>query len=139
VFHLGRWEKEVLSQILGLYPRVPSNHHQISRSGTGTAESEQLVADALSSQQSENKAIVGGLLSDHKRFIESGTGFELSLSTAEAERMLEVLNDIRVGSWAALGAPETIDAPEKPEMAHHFTAMEIAGLFQMGLLEALGR
>jgi hypothetical protein len=64
-------------------------------------------------------------------------GGRLSLSPAEVEWVLQVLNDIRVGSWIILGSPEE-RLPELNETnAPHVWAMEMAGHFQAQLLEAL--
>jgi hypothetical protein len=48
-----------------------------------------------------------------------------------------MLNDIRVGSWVALGSPEGRVPAVDEDTAHHLLAMEIAGFFQMNLLAAV--
>ena len=77
------------------------------------------------------------LLADPRRFGHTETGARLSLSPAEVEWLLQVLNDIRVGSWVILGSPEEKPAELNATTAPHFLAMEMAGYFQMQLLEAL--
>jgi hypothetical protein len=52
---------------------------------------------------------------------------------------MQVLNDVRVGSWVILGSPDKKPAELNATTAPHFLAMEMAGYFQMQLLEALGR
>jgi hypothetical protein len=53
---------------------------------------------------------------------------------------LQVLNDVRVGSWIALGSPDT-EQGEKilltEETAPRVRSMEVAGAFEAVLLEAL--
>jgi hypothetical protein len=55
------------------------------------------------------------------------------------EWLLQVFNDIRVGSWVLLGSPEdNIEAAlVDADSARIFWDMEMAGNFQMQLLAAL--
>jgi hypothetical protein len=48
-----------------------------------------------------------------------------------------VLNDIRVGNWVILGSPEHKPAELTAAKTPHFLAMELAGYFQIPLLQAL--
>ena len=141
VFLLGHRESRSLRQILALYPCVPSAHHALSKSGRlPDAEANQrLLDEALAEQRAETKKQLQGLLGDPRRFEHTETGTRLSLSPAEAEWLLQVLNDVRVGSWVNLGSPEEKPAELTAANAPHFLAMEMAGYFQMQLLEALGR
>jgi hypothetical protein len=79
------------------------------------------------------------LLADPRRFQRTDTGFRLSLSRAEAEWVLQVLNDIRVGSWIILGSPEGEIEGLDAKTASDFWAMEMAGYFETELLQALNR
>ncbi len=141
VFHLGQREKRLLVQILKLYPRVPSAHHKLSQGSRGpNAEANQrLLDEALAEQRAENKKQLEALLTDRQRLQETETGWHLCLSPAEVEWVLQVLNDIRVGSWVILGSPEEkvteLNAKTLPDLA----AMETAGYFEAQLLEALER
>jgi hypothetical protein len=141
VFELGQREKRSLPQILKLYPCVPSAHHVLSKSGRlpDDVANQQLLDEALAEQRAENKKRVQALLADPRRFEQTETGARLSLSPAEVEWLLQVLNDIRVGSWVILGSPENKPAELNAATAPHFLAMEMAGYFQMQLLEGLGR
>jgi len=139
IFRLGQHETRLLPQILKLYPCVPPAHHVLSRSGRepDREANQQLLDEALAEQRAENKQQVLALLADRRRFARTQSGSRLSLPPAEAEWLLQVLNDIRVGSWINLGSPEE-NAPElNDDTAPDFMAMEIAGYFQAQLLEAL--
>ena len=58
---------------------------------------------------------------------------------AEVEWLLQVLNDVRVGSWLALGEPERGQEPAvTAQNARYLLALELCGLFQSVLLAALG-
>jgi len=140
VFHLGKRDKRLLHETLKLYPRIPPGHQKLSKNGKlpDAQSTEQLLNEALAEQRAENKKLVQSFLESPTRFAEDQTGFRLSLTPAELEWLLQVLNDIRVGSWVILGSPEP-----KMELrllnektAPDFAAMEISGYFQASLLEA---
>jgi hypothetical protein len=78
------------------------------------------------------------LLADPRRFQETETGCRLSLSHAEVEWVLQVLNDIRVGSWIRLGSPDKKRTALNERTVLDFAAMETAGYFEVQFLEALG-
>ena len=105
---MGQREKRLLPQILKLYPRVPPAHHVLSKSGRlpDREANQRLLDEALAEQRAENKKQLQALLADPRRFEHTETGARLSLSPAEVEWLLQVLNDIRVGSWILLGSPE---------------------------------
>jgi len=139
LFHLENREAHLLLQILRLYPRVPPAHHQLTRSGRlpDQEANQRLLEDALAEQRAENRKQVLALLADPRRFVRTKTAGRLSLPPGEVDWLLQVLNDIRVGSWVRLGSPEE-KLPEVNETtAPDFVAMEMAGYFQMHLLEAL--
>ena len=48
--------------------------------------------------------------------------------------VLQVLNDVRVGSWVLLGSPEELAMDLNEKTAPHFRAMEMAGYFQAQFL-----
>jgi hypothetical protein len=141
VFQLGQREKLLLLQVLNLYPRVPSAHQKLSKAGRlpEPEANQQLLDEALSEQRAQNKKQVRALLADPRRFAPTETGARLSLSPAEVEWVLQVLNDIRVGSWVLLGSPEQRAVKLTEKTVPDFAAMETAGYFQMQLLEALQR
>ena len=141
VFELGPRERQSLPQVLRMYPCVPSGHHVLSKSGRlpDAEANQQLLDEALAEQREENRQEVRALLADPKRFWHTETGGRLSLSPAEVEWLMQVLNDIRVGSWVLLGSPDKKPAELNTTTAPQFVAMEMAGYFQMQLLEALQR
>ncbi len=134
---LGRGERTLLWDLLRLYPCISS------ATPPGLSErpnsSKELLEDALSEQRTENKKRVQTFLGNEHRFEDSEKGFKFSVSTAELEWLLQILNDVRIGSWISLGSPD-----EKLELklldektAPHFWAMEMAGNFEMQILSAL--
>ena len=141
VFHLGKRETHLLMDLLKLYPQVPSAHHRLSKSKSlpDPETNQRLLDDALVEHRAESSKQLQALLADPRRSKTTDSGHRLSLSEAELEWFLQVLNDIRVGSWVRLGCPEPkLDLTAfSPENAPHYWAMEMAGHFQMQLIEAL--
>jgi hypothetical protein len=141
LFHLGKRERHLLSQVLRLYPRVPAATFRLSKSGKlPDAEANQrLLNESLSEQREQNRKTLKAFLTDPRRFTDTESGSRLSISPSELEWLLQILNDVRVGSWIILGSPE--QAMEfkllNEKTAADFWAMEMSGQFQMRFLEAL--
>ena len=134
---LGPHEKLLLAEILELYPRIPTTYQTLSKSAGFEASNQRLLEEALAEHRAENKKRLAAILSDPKKFSPNQHGWLLSLTAAEMEHLLQVLNDIRVGSWLSLGSPESLSLPLRKQANPHFWAMELAGLFQMHFLELL--
>ncbi len=142
VFHLGKRDKHFFVELLKRYPCMPPAHQRLSKSPPPSEEQsdQHLLDEALAEQRAENRKQLDSLLADQNRFKETESGCRLSLTPGDVEWLLQVLNDIRVGSWVRLGSPEpklelaTLNNLTAPD----FWAMELAGYFQMHLLEALG-
>ena len=140
-FGIGKREKGLMFQVLQLYPLVPPAHHQLSKSDDGQAhaENQRLLEEALAEQRRENRRHLLAMLNEPTRFRESDSGLRFELTASEMEWLLQVLNDVRVGSWLALGQPEELEMPEANKTnAPYLLAMESAGYFESALLDALG-
>lgn len=140
VFHLGQRDKVLLLEVLKLYPRIPAAGQPLTKSPDlpDHEANQRLLAEALAEQRAENKNHLSAFLADPRRFADRPTGCRLALSRADLEWLLQILNDVRVGSWIMLGSPDEKPAKLNPITAQHFWAMEMAGAFQIKLLEALG-
>src|SRR5205085_12488051 len=101
--------------------------------------SQRLLDEALGEQRAEKKRQVEGFLKDSKRFEQIEPGWQFSLSRGEVEWLLQILNDVRLGSWILLGSPDENLRIEQvtEQIAPYFWSMEMAGHFQMELLSAL--
>lgn len=138
VFELAKGEKDLLEIALGFYPVIPSAHQRLSKSSQPNDANQHLLDEALAEQRKENKKLVQDLLSNPRRFRETEDSVEMTLSAAEIEWLLQVLNDVQVGNWILLGSPE-----KRPrfslnsENARHVLAMDLACMFQSELLEAI--
>lgn len=143
VFILSNREKLMLCQLLGHYPRIPESYHLAKSPGAGAADaSHKLIEEALAEQRQENKRQLQALLDSPDRFKSAGNGWHLTLSRAETDWLLQVLNDVRVGSWIQLGSPDP-KSKQRFELnastAASFWSMELCGHFQAVLLQALMR
>jgi hypothetical protein len=141
LFQLGKREKLLLTQILRLYPRIPPATFRLSKSGKlpdGEAN-QRLLDESLAEQRSENRKTLQVFLTDPRRFTDTESGSRLSLSPSELEWLLQILNDVRVGSWIILGSPDQGMEFKllNEKNAADFWAMEMSGQFQMRFLEAL--
>lgn len=141
VFRLNRREQRLLLELLRLYPLVPSQHHRLTRgSDPLLLEEQRLLDEALAEHRAENRRQLEAFLHTDGRFLETPKGIELSLTRPQVEWFLQVLNDIRVGSWLLAGSPDAEDGrpPElTPENLRHYLTMELAVAFQALLLKAL--
>jgi hypothetical protein len=139
LFQLGRQEERLLLDLLQLYPRIPPAHLVISKSGNlpDQKSSQKLLDDALAEQREENKHRVQKLITDRGRWTEDNEVVQTSLGAGELDWLLQILNDIRIGSWVILGSPEELFEVVNQDTAPHLWAMEMAGLFQMYLIHAL--
>ena len=139
LFHISKREKGLLFEVLKLYPLIPIAHHRVSQTTAAprVTESQKLLESALADRTRENKRQLLAMLKEETQ--ESDGAHRLKLSAHQMEWLLQVLNDIRVGSWLILGEPD--DKKGKPielsdENARYYAAMEFCGLFQMTLLDA---
>jgi len=136
-FQLGGREKDLLMEILGLYPRIPSAYQRLSKSAGSEEPNQRLLEEALAEQRRENKKQLQALLADREKMTENAQGWRLALTSAELEQLLQILNDVRVGSWVRLGSPESRLEVLDEKMAPDFWAMETAGFFQIRFLQML--
>ncbi len=141
VFQLSRREKELLLTVTRLYPRITSPRQPLSKKGDlpEREASQRLLDEALAEHRAEASRQVQALLTDPHRLAQHESSWRLSLSLPDLEMLLQVLNEIRVGSWVLLGSPEDHHHPVlNAETVPHLWAMETAGGFEMALLQALG-
>jgi len=141
LFHISKREKGLLFEVLKLYPLIPIAHHRVSQTAAalGVTETQKLLESALADRTRENKRQLLAMLNQDARLQETDGAHRLTLSGSRMEWLLQVLNDIRVGSWLILGEPD--EKKGKPieltdKNARYYAAMEFCGLFQMMLLDA---
>jgi hypothetical protein len=145
----GRWlfqltprEQRLFAEVLGLYPVIPVGARRLSTQSHGPSleESQHLLEEALAEQRQAHRRRVAEFLSDPLTVHATKSYTRLTLAPPHVEWLLQVLNDVRVGSWIHLGSPDyegerQLEVTE--ENARHFWAREVAGAFQSVLLAAL--
>lgn len=144
VFSLSRAECDAFEHVLSLYPVVPAAHQSLSRSlpAAQAAEAQQLLNEALAEQRSTNRRQLNLWLARNrpKSTTQPKTSSaRFTLRRNEAEWLLQVLNDVRVGCWLKLGSPEEPHDPGEldPVRQAVWAAMEVSGMFQMAILHAI--
>jgi hypothetical protein len=138
--YFNQEEKLEWAEVLKLYPRLPSAHLPISKTGRlpDLPANQQLLDEALKEQRAQNKKQIKELQADPRRWAHTKSGLRLSLTRADVEWLLQVLNDVRVGNWVLLGSPEDMAPALKQDNLPLYWAMEMCLFFQSGLLRAIG-
>ena len=141
-FEMAPKEKDLLLQLLQLYPLVPETYHRLSKGSRipNRDENQRLLDDALNAQRRANKNQLLAFLKEPGRFAAGATGWQVDFTRGEIEWLLQVLNDVRIGSWIALGSPGYSEG-ERPlpdnHSLRHVVAMELAGGFETYFLGAV--
>lgn len=143
-FRLTRRDRVLLKDLLLLYPAIPSSYHRLSRSSPPAQDivaGQELLTEAMAAQRTDYRLRIERFLREPRRFTADGNAYRLRLDREEMEWLLQVLNDVRVGTWISLGCPDP-DQGETPAgtaaEVQLLVRMELAGMLQCVLLEALG-
>ncbi len=142
VFEISLPEKRLLFDVLKLYPLITAKHHRLSKTArtANHDENQRLLEESLAAQREENRKNVRTMLDEPGRFQAAASSLHLTLSGPEIEWLLQVLNDVRIGSWIALGSPDPEQGKKivfNEKILPHFRTMELAGAFEMVFLDAL--
>lgn len=144
VFRLTKRDHEALLTVLRLGPLFPRQGRPISRDAAGLEKLRAAQDDldaALAEHRRSRVAEVEALIADPARCAPlKPSGWKLTLSTAGSEALLQLLNEIRVGAWEKLGAPD-FGAGERPKIDEEdllgLWAFQLSEVFQGVLLDAL--
>ncbi len=141
VFQISQREKDWFLATLKLYPVLEADYHQITRNRKIAAKAEQqLLEDSMAQQRKEHRRKLDQFLAASRRFIpESHDQYRFIVTAEQCEWLLQILNEVRVGSWVKLGRPEMENAPKlavNQWQARFVAAVEMTGYFQMTLLDA---
>lgn len=145
VFELTPRERDVLVVLLRRYPVLNPDYHRLAPEGKakGLSEAQQMLVEAMTEQHAANRQLVENFLKEHLANSKDDLAdrhFRVKFTRAQADWLLEVLNDVRVGCWVRLGRPDPSRTGEfKLNAANvaEFGTMELAGFLQTALLEAL--
>ncbi|MCX8157259.1 MAG: hypothetical protein N3J91_12575 [Verrucomicrobiae bacterium] len=143
VFWLNPDEREALLMVVDQYPVLKEDYQSLTHSQDPriVEAAQELLRQALAEQKAENQRFKQTFMQEGKHLKRVGRGYHLRLKGHEVERLLQVLNDVRVGLWHALGCPESMN-PEvllkrNPGHLDKYWAMEIAGSLEWHIIELL--
>ena len=104
VFRFERTEREMFARILELFPVQQGALRPINDDGNA----QELLENALREQRGKLREEAQRLLSANGELVIDGEFnefWDLKLSDAEIEWILQMLNDVRVGVWTQIGCP----------------------------------
>jgi hypothetical protein len=142
IFRINAREEALLLATLRLYPVLADGHHRISHDPKTAGSAEQrLLEESMAQHREEHRRKLDELFRAPQRFFKDTPGERrLVLTGAQMEWLLQVLNDIKVGSWVQLGCPE-LEQADPAKLTHlnarSLQAMHLSGQFQSALLEAV--
>src|SRR5215469_3024385 len=107
-YRLSPQEAHTLQLLLGQFPVGALSPVKISKSDPEANEREKLLNESLAAHRKKLRREAKVLVQPAK-FKTSGHHQIYRISHGKREVMLQVLNDIRVESWRALGEPENLE------------------------------
>jgi hypothetical protein len=142
-FQLTKIEAQYLRHLVGeMYPfgRVPRIMISKKERNRQAVERESLLHESLAEHREHLKQSAAKFLAEQK-WAAAGKDHLLTLNAESREMLFQILNDVRVGCWRALGEPESLDLLPLPdanspaEETRCRYALELAGYFEYVLLE----
>jgi len=142
IYRLETREAEHFRQLLGHFPFTPPVCASVSRTDSRdeVCEREQLLNESLAEHRLQLRQLAREL-SGPEHLMELKSCWRLSVTPEQREFLLQVMNDIRVGCWEALGQPEPLPVMRPGLDAREYaliSLMHLAGAFEHHLLEAPG-
>ena len=137
-YQLSLGEAQALRILMRGFPITEHAAVKITRTDTDpkAAEREKLLNESLAEHREQLSRKAQNLISNDRLKLRRDR-YVLSIGLEDREILLQILNDIRVECWRALGQPENLDPPAKPpasEQTHH-NRMNLAGYFECKLLD----
>lgn len=140
-FQLSPGEVRLLNDLLKLYPLTPDSIHRISKNPDlkEIAQSQKLLNEELADHRRISKSWLSAWIDQNLSVDLTSTETILRLKESELELLLQVFNDIRIGSWMLLGSPTQEQREDiEPTRQNHalICIMDMCGAFQMSLMNA---
>lgn len=140
-FRMPHDEYAYFADLLSEYPRQTGAPHRISADASGReiAEQQKLLEESLEEHRKATRAELEKFLNNDKRLVLQKAGWKLTLDEPGIDWLLQILNDIRIGSWVELGRPDAENPANvtTPEQMRRAAAMQLCGLWQGVFLHAL--
>lgn len=144
-FRLAAHEQMILRALLAEYPALRGARSPIQPGeDEKVAGQQQLLEECLDERRKQMRLELDEFLTSGERLKPDPRVKETWLLRLDAhgiDWMLEILNDVRVGNWVALGKPDPQERIEltSMEQMRHASAMEVCGILQSLLLHAVDR
>lgn len=134
-FQLTANEADLLRGLLKRFPFGRAAKTRISHvdDGPSANDRQELLEESMTEHRRDLKRIARTLLAD-EQWQDSPEGPQLTLTPEHREVLLQILNDIRVGCWRALGEPEDLNPEPVEPVTGHRALMDLAGYFEVHLL-----
>jgi hypothetical protein len=135
-------ELQMLLIVLSSFP-VLSRSQSLSKSGDEAelAEAQKLLDEAMSEHWRTMRQELEAWLQAPDRFHQAEQHLEWRVENDRREWLLQIFNNVRVGSWLELGSPDSLEDAHRTageESVHHVALMEMSGMFLSVLLEEPG-
>jgi len=143
VWSLSASEKRALIMIVEEFPMLDGSLRPLSSDATPeAAEHNQLLIEALAERRQQMRQDARAILSAEGTFQKQGPKLKLRLKRSEADCLLQIANDVRVGCWTRLGSPDPASVPWWEligDNAKFGFLLDACGVLQMQLIHALRR
>ncbi len=141
IIELDATETKLLKHILSDYPLAPNESRRLSAFADADElqEHTRLLQSSLNEHTRANRAKLQHWMASPETWQPRQNRTLLTIKTKDRNWLLQILNDLRIGSWQKLHCPgqEELAAVElHPESAYPLWTMEISGLLQTLILNA---
>jgi hypothetical protein len=139
-YALNQTEFGLLCHLMEKFPHTRRALAKISKTDSDpkSVEREELLNESLVEHRKELKKQAVDLIAGNKLKI-SRKRHLLTLTAEDREILLQILNDIRVECWRALGEPESLEPQKLDDSAQetkYRSLMNLAGYFEHHLLSS---
>lgn len=139
-FRLSVEELALFLHVLQEFPGERSSPVKLSNAATDESldAARTLLEESLDEHRRENARAMSAFLQSEKHIQPDDEGVRLTVGREQVEWLLQVLNELRVASWEQLGCPGTDELKVTEANVRDHLTLDVCGMFQMALLDALG-
>ena len=134
-FQLTAIEADLLRGLLKRFPVGRAAKARISHvdDSPGADDRQGMLEESMAEHRRDLKRLARTLLAD-EQWPASPEGPQLTLTLEHREVLLQILNDIRLGCWRALGEPDDLATEPAEPVTGPRALMDLAGYYEMHLL-----